>query len=109
MRPKSTPTDSSRNPKRPLSSAEKVSPLDKKTKSSGKKTTARNIFEKPTEEVKMNPNDNNLMEVLNSIKASVARLPAIEKDVSRLQAIEVDIADVKTTLSDFKDSLEFTQ
>jgi len=81
--------------KRPLGSAEKLSPLDKKSRLPINTNNAvRNLHK----EINMTTNED-IMEVLTSMRADLSKLPKMQKDIS----------EINDSLREITQSLEFTQ
>ena len=94
-----TPSKSvGRKKKRSLQSAEKVSPLDKKQRPDAISNAKKQLLITP-EKMATGTVDESLREILVAIQKDVASLPRIEKEV----------LEVKKTMQDFKESLEYTQ
>lgn len=97
--PPETPAKPIQRNKRELTSAEKVSPLDKKNKTSSKASSkaARKLLESP----KMGERT----DIVNILQA----IQGIQKDVSSLPKIEQSVLAVQETIKEFQTSLEHTQ
>ena len=97
--PHETPAKPIQRNKRGLTSAEKVSPLDKKNKTSS--TSASKAAKKLLESPKMGDRT----DIENILQA----IQGIQKDVSSLPKIEQSVLAVQETIKEFQTSLEHTQ